>query len=482
MLKRLAVPALVVAITILSLSPAQAGGFAAARFGGELGNPTTSHPTALYFNPAGLALGTGTRIYAEGVLAYRSASYDRSPEAIDTVLEPGDAGTGTPREAIGANSGEATLSNVLGAPFLAVVSDLGVERLGVGLGLYVPFGGEAHWDRAEEWAGDPMYPGAVDGPQRWGTLDTTLAVLYITAAGAYKISDQLSVGAGVNVVRQELAVNRARTVTGTDDLVSTVNGQVIEGRSLTDVSGTQLAASAGVMWRPLPLLRVGASYQSQPGFGEFSLSGTVTNKFGSGPDSASEVDFVYSLPDVFRLGAAYWLNDRTELRLSGDYTRWSVLEYQCVLDPTEPARKCGFNADGSVDTAAGGAGIIANIPRNWNDTFGIRAGGSWYAMPTLELMGGLSYDSNAVPDATIDASVIDMDKIVGSAGVRWIGGPLELMASLTHVYYVEREVAPRQRDAMGNPDALESPSRTPDGAGTYGQAITLLNLGVQYSF
>ena len=95
MAKRLVIPALCTALLSFPAA-ARAGGLAAARFGGELGNPTTGHPTALYFNPAGLALGTGTRIYAEGVLVYRSASYDRPVAAIDNVLEDGEMGSGTP--------------------------------------------------------------------------------------------------------------------------------------------------------------------------------------------------------------------------------------------------------------------------------------------------------------------------------------------------------------------------------------------------
>lgn len=468
------------AAAMLSLvvpSSAAAGGFAAARFGGELGNPTTSHPTAIYFNPAGLALGTGTRIYAEGVFVHRTASYDRPVEAIDNVLEAGEMGSGTPEDAIGANAGEATLSNFLVSPFAAVVSDLGVEGLGVGVGLYVPFGGQASWDKAEEWADDPMYPGAVDGVARWSSIDSSLRVLYISAAGAYRFNDRFSIGAGVNVVSQELATTRARTASSTDDLISTATGQIVEGRSFIDVSGTQLAASAGVMWRPNDELRLGASYQSQPGFGENRLSGTLSSKFGSGADSDTEIELLQSFPDVFRLGAAYAATPELELRLSGDYTRWSVTEYQCLVDANDPAAACSFNDDGSV--AADGAGVIVNIPRDWNDTFGVRAGASWFASRALEVMGGLSYDSSAVPDQTADATAIDMAKVVGSAGVRWTNGPMEVIAALTHVYYVEREVPTR---GPGGPTAPEIPSLSPDGGGTYNQAITLLNLGLQYAF
>ena len=64
----------IVACAVAAPAPAVASGFAAAEFGGEHGNVVTTNPTALYFNPAGIALGEGTRFYVSGVLAWRRAS------------------------------------------------------------------------------------------------------------------------------------------------------------------------------------------------------------------------------------------------------------------------------------------------------------------------------------------------------------------------------------------------------------------------
>jgi long-chain fatty acid transport protein len=48
----------VVALGLISAFAGRAGatGIAVARFGGEHGTPMTSDPTAMYYNPAGLAL------------------------------------------------------------------------------------------------------------------------------------------------------------------------------------------------------------------------------------------------------------------------------------------------------------------------------------------------------------------------------------------------------------------------------------------
>lgn len=468
-----------VLFTIVLLAPqaAHASGFLTARFGGEQGHPTTEHVSAIYFNPAGLALGRGTRLGFEGIFAYRSARYERPPEAIDTILAHGETGAGTPADAVAANSGEATLGNVVAAPFLGVASDLGVPNLGVGIGLYVPFGGSSSWDTNPNFESDATYPGAVDGVQRWHSIEGSIRSVYATAAGAYRIPGaRLAFGLGLNVVHSSTDVIRARNVNGTDDLV-TGSGTVMEGRSLLQTSGTDLALGIGAIWEPFPRVWVGASYQSQPGFGETTQSGTLTNKFGAGTVDESEVELVQALPDVVRLGVRARPNARYELRLFGEYVRWSVFDKQCILDATDPARRCALTATGEVDTAAGGAGVIVNNPRHWQDAFGVRAGGSYFVEPGLELYAGGGYDANAVPDDTIDAGLMDMDKLSASLGARWAlrESGLAVAATYTQIFYFERTVAPRTT-------AYQPPSRHPDPAGTYRQSIGALNVGVEYAF
>src|ERR1041385_6031930 len=119
-------------LLVAAPAPARAGGFTTARFGGEHGNVTDDHPTAIYYNPARLALGHGWRIYAEGVIAWRMVEHDRPSGAINNVLDPGEDGSGTPSDAVDANSGKATLSNLIVSPFLGVATDLGVPNLGLG--------------------------------------------------------------------------------------------------------------------------------------------------------------------------------------------------------------------------------------------------------------------------------------------------------------------------------------------------------------
>src|SRR5690606_31053033 len=275
-------------------STAAASGFSTARFGGEHGHPTTDNPTALYFNPAGLVLGKGHRIYLDGALALRHATYERPRAAIS------NPGTGTPEDALDANSGRAELDNWNLIPFGALVSDLGMENLGVGLGVYVPLGGSASWARNEAFEGarGETYPGAVDGVQRWFTIEGTIRSLYFTAAAAYRIpSIRLAIGAGLNVIQSQVHTVRARNTDGTDDLLA--GDFPKEGRSLLDVGSWGLGFSVGAIWGPVERFWVGASYQSQPGFGEIELQGKLKLQFPAADQTSQDVVLTQELPDIW---------------------------------------------------------------------------------------------------------------------------------------------------------------------------------------
>ncbi|HET6611586.1 MAG TPA: outer membrane protein transport protein [Kofleriaceae bacterium] len=452
---------------------AHAGGFATAKFGSVHGNAASGHPTAIYFNPAGLALSHGTRIYVEGLFAYREAAYYRPPGAIDTVTEPGQDATGTPEEAVAANSGTAKLSNFLVSPFIGATTDFGLKNAGFGLALYAPFGGSATWDQNEAFENDQAYPGAVDGVQRWSVIEGQQRAIYISAAGAYWFEGpRLSVGGALSVVENDISTVRARNANGTDDL-TTADGDVAEGRSLFEGSNFVLAAALGVTWTPVDKVRIGASYQSIPGFGEMELSGTLTNKFGAGMAGAEDTKLTQTLPDIWRLGVTYALNDKVELRAGGAFTRWSVFDDQCLMSDTDTAN-CDLMESGALEPQ--GKQVIVNIPRHFKDNFTVGASGSYWLSPTVELFAGASFDSNAVPDETLEQAIIDMAKVTGTVGATLgIGDNLSVLASYTHVAYFERTVEPRTSDP-------ERPSRNPDGAGTYDQFVGFLNVGLGYQF
>ena len=181
--------ALLLASSALAPAVAHAGGFSATRFGGEHGHPATDDPTAVYYNPAGLAYGHGTRVLVEGLFVYRTVDYTRDPGTVD------DAAASAAD--VAANTGKGSLANFIVSPFLGAATDFGIEGFGAGIGIYAPFGGQTSWSKNDAFAGDDKYPGAVDGPARWSSIEGEQRSVYASLGAAWHTkSGKFGIGAG----------------------------------------------------------------------------------------------------------------------------------------------------------------------------------------------------------------------------------------------------------------------------------------------
>jgi len=222
-------------------------------------------------------------------------------------------------------------------------------------------------------------------------------------------------------------------------------------------------------------LWIGFSYQSQPGFGDMTLEGTLTNNF-SGSVDKQDITFIQSLPDIYRLGVRARPIKTVEIRVFGDVTNWSTMKSMCVVPGIEDKDKvCNINDDGSP--IEGEKAPLLNLQRDWGPAFGLRGGGSYWVVPAAELYLGVGYDSNAVPDSTLEPALTDFHKASLGAGVRLTAGPFAGDISYTHIFYVPRDTTGKSVLAT-NPE----PSRSPDSGGRYTQTIGVINANVQLTF
>lgn len=453
----------------LVLEPeASASGYLTSRFGADHGTPAMSNAYAIYFNPAALGGTKGTQLTGDLGLVLRWASYTRSQEA----LTPSDPAYRSQSTYTQPNLGNAQLANVLAMPFLGVSTDFGGSKLlHGGFATYVPFGGMATWERKN--ASDyPGTPGAVDGPQRWHNISGQILAIYNTAALAFTIPDtRLSLGASVSGIVHTVGTVRARNADGSDDTV-TPTGDLIEGRSLLTASGFNLGAAFGLYWDPSERARLGLSYTSQPGFGTTKMRGDLTQQLGAASTGdVQRVDFLQSYPDIWRLGGAFRLHPKWELRTDFEYVRWSTFDKQCVVTA---GTSCTVSPDGSSPSPD----IQLNIPRKWKDAIGARWGIAHWLTDDVEVFGSVGTTTPAVPRETIDASTIDSLRFYFTAGARVdVSKRVALGASYNHIYFVP--VHTRGRNTL---DDYQPPSRSPSGDGTYKSQIGFINLNATYRF
>ncbi len=471
------------ALLALALLPARAraAGFATALFGGQHDTAADVNPTALYYNPGAIGFAPGTQLWLETVLALRHAGYERPASAIDpgTLAALDDAGLDR-KAGVAALSGKARLNELLlASPFVGGTTDLGLASpLRLGAAAFVPFGGQSSWNRA---TASTRFPGAVDGTARFYNISGQIVTYDVAAGAAYLIAPaRLSLGLSGNLYLSRVNTLRARNPDGTDKLVAS-DGSLLEGRSLLDVSGIHFGLGVGALWEALAgKLWLGASYQSQPGFGTMTLSGDLRNVFGQAPAEApSDVRFTQALPDIVRVGARVRASRAIELRMGLDLTLWSRLGQMCLAAAgvSDMRTACATRADGSrVHPQA--PSVIQVFARGWRDSFGAHLSASYFVSPALELYAGAGFDGNAIPDATLDPALYDMNKLSFAAGAGYaLGEHLRLMLTLTEVAFLARDT----RGVAGN-ESLALPSRQPANQGVYTQNVFLIDPGVAVSF
>ncbi len=447
--------------SLLLASHAEASGIATARFGGEHGTPMTDTPPAIYYNPAGIGLSEGINIYVDGSFAMRWASYEHSAAATD-VPEPADAQ--------GANTGKGTLGNFLAVPMAGATAKFPLtDSLGLtaGAAFFVPFGGTSMWDQNDAFAKHQNYAGPVDGVNRWYSIHGTIRTLMISGAAALSINDMIHLGVSGGAAISQVDSLRARNSNGNDDMT-------FEGRAWVKTSTVHGQLGGGVMVTPLEdpkALRIGLSYQAPPGISDAKSEGTLSMYLGGNP-SVADIQIGHQMPDIFRLGAAYRPTDELELRLFGDYTRWSLFENMCIETVGNPCEvdETGAPADGTSPTL--------NIRRNWQDSFALRAGLSYWVIPEVELMVGLGYDANAIPDENLDPALLDFHDVSTALGGRFeVTDWLAAQLTYTHLFYISRDTTGKSSNATLHPT-----SRGPDAGGVYKQTIGVINVGLQGSF
>lgn len=472
----LVAPSAALLAALLVPSTAHAGGFLTDTFGSDHGDPALSNAYSVYFNPGAMAGMKGSDITLDGVFAARTLSFNRAQSALSPSCGAASATCTLASDPTyqAANTGQATLFNVLEAPYLGLVTDFGGSAWRLGVAGYVPFGGQVSWDKLPAYQNYPGAPGAYDGPQRWGSIDTAFSSIYGTVALAYRIeAAHLGIGISGSVIRTSIQDTRAHNLDGSDDVID--NGKVVEGRSYLNVNGIQAGAAAGVYWEPAPTVHVGASYTSQPNFGQMRLSGTFQYYTPGSLVAPSNVDFLQSYPDVWRAGVAWRVAPDTELRLDATYERWSVFSNQCIV-PT--GQSCTLNAQGGVPAGVSAANaVVQNVPRDGQDTIKVRLGGAYWVLPQTEIFGSFAYETSSIKDAYEDGLIFDSQRLIGTLGLRHgFTKNIYGMAAYSYAYFLPVTVT----DSAYN--TFSAPSKTPSENGSYNSAVYLLDVALSYVF
>ena len=318
-------------------------------------------PSAIVFNPAGLARLNGTAITLTGSLYIAEGAYENATtERVTTDSPPSPV----PSLYIGSR-----------------VHDL----IAVGLGFHLPYGLAVSWP--------------ADHPQSTIAQDSSLRTLFISPVVALNLHRQvpgLSIGAGVDIVPASVKLERA------------VEFGETRGAVALAANAVGVGFRGGIMYHPpaAPGLKLGLMYRSPvkldfEGQADFDIDDPYRAQLPPDGDASTTI----TLPQSVWGGIAYGA-DNLEVEFDAVWINWSNTYSK---DPNR-------GPDATSLSLALPGDFMSNVAQDYKDTVSYRLGIE-YAFAKTNLRAGFIFDPTPIPNTTVTAQLPDVDRIALTAGV-----------------------------------------------------------------
>jgi long-chain fatty acid transport protein len=203
------------------------------------------------------------------------------------------------------------------------------------------------------------------------------ALLEFVVGTSFEISDKLSVGASLRV--------------GLGLFSSDVTDLPITAK--VEANGLGVGMTFGGMFRPSKRVKLAAVWRSPL---TVRTSGDSVIQFPSG-ESSQLAEHVQRWPQQAAVSAALAITPALTLAVQADWSEWSRVQQLSVELPKNPPLNQVYNVA-------------------WNDSYAVHVGGEFRVNPTAKVRAGGWYDTNAVPDRTIERLYLDNNKIGLSLG------------------------------------------------------------------
>lgn len=302
-------------------------------------------------------------------------------------------------------------------PNLFIASPIGTSGLSAGLGVSTPFGQGVRYDK-NSLPNNFIY-------------EAQMIVANINPTVAYRVSDRLSIGAGVDLYLSSLMLKQR---------VEVIPGVVQDAE--TEMTGASLGGNLAITYNVTDRQRLGLTYRS--GF-EVEYDGDLTVQ-GVGPlvnsDASSEINF----PNIIGIGYGIALTDSIRMEAAFEWLEWSANDSQTMQ----------MGANGSQ-----------TVPQQWDNTTTFQLSGEWDWSEYMTVLAGYSYLESPIPNKTASPILPDLDRHVLSVGFVCTFDRHQYGLAYAHSIYQARDIP----EAIGGMNA-----------GRYETQSNLLNFTYAYSF
>jgi long-chain fatty acid transport protein len=364
--------------------------------------------TAVYWNPAGLALLKQPTFGLTGDILIPKATYTLGAYEMSTK------------------------SKMYPAGLLGFFTPIG-ENIVVGVGAYTLSGLGAAWDNTglEAVLVSPYPPAAFTPtlePAKW---ESFIGSITLAPSIAVKLSDMLYLGATFNINYGFFKTDQWGTyvaLSPTAPPPGAVAAPLLVnlGQQTLNVKGWGFGATFGLLIKPADWISFGATYRTQS---KMNLSGTteIENIGLLGMESESNTKMSVVSPMWLAGGVAVKPMDKLTLTFDAQYTNWSKLQ-EIAVEFEDPYWAAGMGED-------------AALLLNWANKTQLRFGAE-YDLGTFAIRGGYYHDPAPAPDATLNILVpsFTYDSITGGFGFK--SGGLKVDLALEYLMGKDRAIAP----------------------------------------
>lgn len=318
----------------------------------------------------------------------------------------------------------AQTDNPIGTPFYFYAAGMITDRLAAGLAINTPYGNSLKWE--DGWAG------------RFLIDEISLMALTIQPTLSYKITDNLSVGAGFIYTIGNVDMKRALPV----------QDHETEGHITIEGSTTNYGFNAGILYASDMGLNIGVSYRSRidmevdDGDAVFFVPASLKPNF---PDS--KVATMLPLPANLDFGLSYQVTRDLMIGMALNYVFWDAYESLAFEFEQNPSLN---------DTS----------PREYSNTLIVRAGGQYRLNDAFYLRAGAYYDPSPVNEIYFSPETPSLDNLAFTGGLSFL--PMQNLSIDLSLLFIlglegERKFAPANF------------------GGTYKSRVMIPGLGISYS-
>ncbi|MCK8899596.1 OmpP1/FadL family transporter [Haemophilus influenzae] len=434
-----------------------AGGANAAAF--QLAEVSTSGLGRAYAGEAAIADNASVVATNPALMSlFKTAQFSTGGVYVDSRINMnGDVASSITSTMIIAKNGSASQRNVVPGAFVpnlyfvAPVND----KFALGAGMNVNFGLKSEYDDS--------YDAGIFGGK------TDLTAINLNLSGAYRVTEGLSLGLGVNAVYANAQVERNAGIIADSATMSQNAFQVgsMEDKeipkyltsknksvvSLQDRAAWGFGWNAGVMYQFNEANRIGLAYHSKV---DIDFTDRTATSLGAGVIKAGKTgNLTFTLPDYLELSGFHQLTDKLAVHYSYKYTHWSRLTR---LHASFEDGKKAFDKE-----------------LQYSNNSRVALGASYNLYEKLTLRAGIAYDQAASRHHR-SAAIPDTDRTWYSLGATYKFTP-NLSVDLGYAYLKGKKVHFKEVATIGKNVILNTTANYTSQA-----HANLYGLNLNYSF